>query len=75
MVEKLVEQYIESLAHRAEAVAELRGKLDKECFMFVVRKDRLKFNRVHRLLQANEELKNARQVEFKEKEEEEGEFL
>ena len=68
VVESLVEDYIADLTARAEAVAQLRGKLDKECFMFVVRKDRAKFNRVHRLLKANDEIKSARQLEYKEKE-------
>lgn len=68
VVESLVEEYIANLTARAEAVAQLRGKLDKECFMFVVRKDRAKFNRVHALLKANEEIKSVRQMEFKEQE-------
>jgi hypothetical protein len=43
-----------------------RGKLDKECFMFIVRKDRKKFSRVHKLLKSNEELKTVNKVELKE---------
>jgi hypothetical protein len=42
---------------KALEVAEVTGKLDKECFMFLVRKDRHKFSRVNRLIKANEELK------------------
>lgn len=65
LVDTLVTQYIEELASRAENISELRGKLDKECFMFLVRKDRKKFNRIHKLLKTNEELNNIRKVELK----------
>ena len=40
------------------------GKLDKQCFMYVVRKDRQKFTRVQKLLKTNEELKEARTSEI-----------
>lgn len=66
LIESMVTNYIENLALRAKDVSELRGKLDKECFMFVVRKDRSKFSRVCQLLSANEELKNAQKMELKE---------
>ena len=65
LVESLVTDYIEGLAERAVEVAELRGKLDKECFMFLVRKDRKKFNRVHKLIKTNEELKTVQKVDLK----------
>lgn len=66
LVESMVVKYIEDLARRAKEVSELRGKLDKECFMYVVRKDRSKFTRVCQLLTANEELKKAQKTELKE---------
>jgi transcription initiation factor TFIID subunit 13 len=62
LVEILVTQYIEDLASRAIQIAELRGKLDKECFMFLVRKDQHKFQRIQNLLAANEELKAAQKI-------------
>jgi transcription initiation factor TFIID subunit 13 len=65
LVEHLVNNYLEDLARRAAEVAELRGKLDKECFMFLVRKDRRKFSRVHKLLKTNEEIKNIQKVDLK----------
>jgi hypothetical protein len=34
--------------------------------MFIVRKDRKKFSRVHKLLKSNEELKTVNKVELKE---------
>ena len=66
LLESYVVNYIEDLAVRALEIAELRGKLDKECFMFLVRKDRKKFSRVHKLLKSNEELKTVQKVELKE---------
>ena len=66
MIECMTTKYIEDLAERAKEVSELRGKLDKECFMYVVRKDRSKFTRVCQLLSANEELKTAQKLELKE---------
>ena len=62
MLENLVAEYIGNLASRALDVAEVTGKLDKECFMFLVRKDRLKFNRIQKLIKANEELKSVRDI-------------
>ena len=66
LLESFAVSYVESIAARAVAIADLRGKLDKECFMFLVRKDRKKFSRVHRLLKSNEELKTVQKVELKE---------
>jgi hypothetical protein len=69
LIETMVINYIEDLSIRASDVAELKskdGKIDKECFMFVVRKDRRKFNRIYRLLKANEELKSAQKLELNE---------
>ena len=62
LVETLVVQYIEDLAVRASEIAQIRGQLDKECFMFLVRKDRQKFTRVVKLLDANDEIKRAQKV-------------
>ena len=66
LVESVVTRYIEDLALRAKEISDLRGKMDKECFLYVVRKDRSKFSRVCQLLKANEELKNAQKTELKE---------
>ena len=66
LIESLVTRYIEDLAQRAKEISDLRGKMDKECFLYVVRKDRSKFSRVCQLLKANEELKNAQKTELKE---------
>jgi len=65
LVESLVTEYIKDLGARALQVADLRpnGKLDKECFLYLVRKDRSKFQRVNKLLVANKEIKQAQIVE------------
>jgi len=65
LVEALVTDYIKDLGARALQVADLRpdGKLDKECFLYLVRKDRSKFQRVNKLLVANKEIKQAQIIE------------
>jgi len=67
-IDDMVTGYIRDLTLRALKVAECRpeGKLDKECFMFLVRKESHKFKRVHRLLQVNDELKQAKRIEIAE---------
>ncbi len=72
LVESIVTNYIEDLTMRAAQIATMRGKMDKECFMFVVRKDRRKFSRVHTLLKANEELKSVQKMEMTDPEQETG---
>jgi len=73
LMEVMVTNFIEDLTSRAQNVADLTGaagsgKIDKECFMYLVRKDSKKFNRVHRLLQINEEVSNTNKQELKEEE-------
>jgi hypothetical protein len=68
LIECVVKKYIEDLTLRAKHISELTGKLDKECFMYVVRKDRAKFTRVCQLLRASEELQNAQKEVVKEDE-------
>jgi transcription initiation factor TFIID subunit 13 len=72
LAESIVTNYIEDLTMRAAQIATMRGKMDKECFMFVVRKDRRKFSRIHTLLKANEELKSVQKMEMKDPEQETG---
>ena len=64
LIETLVVQYVEDIVVQASEVAQVRGQLDKECFMFLVRKESHKFKRVHRLLQTNEELKHAKRIDI-----------
>ncbi len=60
LVDILAQQYIQDLTMKAVEIADLRGKFDKDCFIFLIRKDRRKLKRVNELLRANEELKKAR---------------
>ena len=59
-VEVLVTEYITDLAQRALVVADQKGGLDKSCFQFLVRTDERKFLRIKRLMEANEEIKDAK---------------
>jgi hypothetical protein len=67
-IDTMVTEFIQDMGARALRVAELRPdkRLDKECFLYLVRKDRKKFQRVHRLLAANEEIKRVKKVDIKE---------
>ena len=58
LMETMVRSYLQDLALRAKAVSEVTRKFDKECFVYLVRKDTRKFRRVSDLLQANEEIKS-----------------
>ena len=62
-LEKLVTEYVEDFTYRALQLSEITGTLDKECFMYLVRKDRRKFNRIHQLLTSNEEIQNVKNSE------------
>jgi hypothetical protein len=64
VVETLATDYIKDLGARAVQVAQVRpgARLDKMCFLYLARKDRKKFQRVHKLLTAKEEIKQVRKV-------------
>lgn len=49
---------------RAIEVSDYTGRMEKECFLYAVRKDRRKFSRAYSLLRANEELKAVQKVEY-----------
>lgn len=68
LVEDLAVKYIKDLCQRAVQVAGYTGKLDKQCFMYAVRKDTRKFTRAYALLKANEELRAARTTTIAEEE-------
>jgi hypothetical protein len=67
-VDNLVTEFIQDLGARALRVAEMRPdkRLDKECFLYLVRKDRKKFQRVHCLLAANAEIKKHKKLDIQE---------
>eukprot|EP01036_Dinobryon_divergens_P022278 gene22278-30520_t len=73
LIQSLITNYIEDLTWRAAEVADIRsrdssgnGRIDKDSFLFLVRKDKAKFNRVFKLLKANDELKAAQKLEIRE---------
>lgn len=69
VVEKLVVNYVKNLCHKALEVSDFAGiKLEKESFMYVVKRDRKKFHRTYTLLRANEELKKVQKYEMVEDE-------
>ena len=67
-VEALALSYIQDLCLEALEVAGRNGKLDKECFLYLVRKEKAKFNRIDKLLRTNEELKEVQKVALAENE-------
>jgi hypothetical protein len=71
LIEKVATEYIQDLSARALQVADLRpsGKLDKECFLYLVRKERNKFLRINKLLAANKEIKAAQKKDIDDKDE------
>jgi hypothetical protein len=66
LVDHLVRGYINDLVIRAQNIALHSGKLDKECFLYLVRQDTSKFKRINHLLQANEEIHSVQKVDIKE---------
>lgn len=66
LVDDLVQKYIQDLVFRAQQIALQTGKLDKECFLYLVRQDTMKFRRINNLLKANEEIHAVQKVDIKE---------
>jgi transcription initiation factor TFIID subunit 13 len=66
LVDNLVQNYISDLVIRAQKVALQTGKLDKECFVYLVRQETMKFKRINNLLKANEEIHSVQKVDIKE---------
>lgn len=66
IVDDLVQKYISNLVIRSQQIALQTGKLDKECFVYLVRQDTMKFKRINNLLKANEEIHSVQKVDIKE---------
>ena len=64
LMEKLVLDYIHTLCNGCCKVAEMTGRLDKEGLLFLIKKDRKKFERVCSLLRTNDVLKRHNKLEF-----------
>jgi hypothetical protein len=63
-MEIMVKSYIQDIGMRAKAIADVRKKIDKDCFIFLVRKDTRKFRRVNDLLSAFEEIKSVQKTKL-----------
>ena len=64
LVEAITIEYIQSLTLKAQEVAAMTGKLDKECFLYLVRKETSKFTRVNQLLSTHEEIKQVKSTKL-----------
>ncbi|CAK4074885.1 unnamed protein product [Aphanomyces euteiches] len=58
LMEEIVIEYIRSMTTKALDLSNIRGKLDPECLMFLVRKDEEQLERAEELIEANELLKS-----------------
>jgi len=74
LMEDFVLDYVQQVLHKASAASEERHKLDgkklrviERDLLFVLRKDRRRYERVRELLEVWEEQKETRQVQGKEK--------
>jgi hypothetical protein len=70
LMELLCYEYIQALCTAAIETSKLTGKLDKECFIFQIRKDKRKYDRICKLLKANDELKKVQRIKYENSDEE-----
>ncbi|CAH0520868.1 unnamed protein product [Peronospora belbahrii] len=59
LMEDLVVEYVHAMTKKAMELATIKGKLDTECFVFLIRKDPERYERVAELLRANEDFRAA----------------
>ena len=71
LMEGFVLEYISVLCSGCCKVADLTNKLDKESVLFLIRKDKKKYDRVCKLLRANDLVKRNTKIEFDDAVEEE----
>ncbi|KAJ0410311.1 hypothetical protein P43SY_002643 [Pythium insidiosum] len=57
LMEELVVEYVENMTKKAMEVSILKGKIDPECFIFLIRKDPERYERINKLLHANDEFR------------------
>mmetsp|Transcript_30119 Transcript_30119/g.39663 ORF Transcript_30119/g.39663 Transcript_30119/m.39663 type:complete len:124 (-) Transcript_30119:349-720(-) len=67
LMENIVIEYIQSFLEDAGEISQLRGRLDADCFVFSIRKDKRKCERIEELLQLDQEIKRIRKNELDEK--------
>ncbi|EGZ17414.1 hypothetical protein PHYSODRAFT_503737 [Phytophthora sojae] len=59
LMEDLVVEYVHAMTKKAMELATIKGKLDTECFIFLIRKDPERYDRIAELLRANDEFRAA----------------
>ncbi|KAG7400788.1 Transcription initiation factor TFIID subunit 13 [Phytophthora boehmeriae] len=57
LMEDLVVEYVHAMTKKAMEMATIKGKLDTECFIFLIRKDPERYDRISELLRANDEFR------------------
>lgn len=62
LFDTLVVDYIKNITLQALDIAEIRKRLDNECFLFLIRKEKEKYDRVMTLLKTNQELTVAKTI-------------
>ncbi|KAE9045543.1 hypothetical protein PR003_g4335 [Phytophthora rubi] len=59
LMEDMVVEYVHAMTKKAMELATIKGKLDTECFIFLIRKDPERYDRIAELLRANDEFRAA----------------
>ncbi|DBA03514.1 TPA: hypothetical protein N0F65_011415 [Lagenidium giganteum] len=59
LMEDLVVEYVHAMTKKAMDMSVIKGKLDTECFIFLIRKDPERYERIKELLRANDEFRAA----------------
>ncbi|KAH7484539.1 hypothetical protein PRIC1_003850 [Phytophthora ramorum] len=59
LMEDLVVEHVHAMTKKAMELAAVKGKLDTECFIFPIRKDPERYDRIAELLRANDEFRAA----------------
>ncbi|KAG6962384.1 hypothetical protein JG688_00008629 [Phytophthora aleatoria] len=59
LMEDLAVEYVHAMTKKAMELATIKGKLDTECFIFLIRKDPERYDRIAELLRANDEFRAA----------------
>ncbi|KAG7393194.1 Transcription initiation factor TFIID subunit 13 [Phytophthora pseudosyringae] len=57
LMEDLVVENVHAMTKKAMELATIKGKLDTECFIFLIRKDPERYDRIAELLRANDEFR------------------
>ncbi|CAM9179446.1 unnamed protein product [Ascophyllum nodosum] len=67
-MKELVSEYIRDVTDEACRVASMKGRLDTECYLFAVRRDRAKYKRGREILELNHHIKCCTRMRFTDQE-------